>query len=72
MIMPEVMEIYHRAMPNGKHTREQIKAWAEFCLTIDSFSPRRLEQLLFDTDYGIDSYRLWDEGFIRRQNGNRA
>ena len=56
MIMPELMEIYRCARPNGTHTKDEIKRWGEHILGIDSFSPRRLQELVDDPDDGIDVF----------------
>ena len=56
MTMPELMEIYRCARPNGTHTKDEIKRWGEHILGIDSFSPRRLQELVDDPDDGIDAF----------------
>jgi hypothetical protein len=53
MIMSELLKIYYQALPNGEHTRDQIKALGEAVISLDSFSPHRMRELVTDSEMGI-------------------
>ena len=58
----ECFEIYKEIYPYGKLSKDEVCEWVGRILTVDSFSPWRLKQLI------QEGYEMTDDEFIRSNN----